>query len=412
MIMLSNRLYMSSRSFSRAHERGLSLIELMVALTLSLIIVAALAELYVNISRTNQEMAKTNSQIENARFAIQFLQNDIVHAGYWGSFVPEFDDLTTINIPGDVPNQVPAPCLAYASWAGTAGYIDSLIGIPVQPYSAVPAGCTGVVANRVAGTDVLVVRHASTCVPGEANCEADIANNLYFQASNCEVEIDAGLIYTLDTVAGNFNRYERDCDGASGSPPTFTSGTVAVKRKFIQTIYYIRDFANTAGDGVPTLVRSQFGLNAAGTAVEHLPVEAMVQGIEDFRVEVGIDSIGDIPSDVSITPGVDYTQGVRWDDPDNLKAPTNRGDGIPDGAFVHCGNTSCTAAQLTDTVAVKLWVLARTDQATAGYTDTKIYSMGSNPVVTPGPFNDSFKRHVFSTTVRINNVAGRRETPL
>jgi type IV pilus assembly protein PilW len=79
---------------------------------------------------------------------------------------------------------------------------------------------------------------------------------------------------------------------------------------------------------------------------------------------------------------------------------------------VHCGNTSCTAAELTDTVAVKLWVLARTDEATPGYTDTKTYSMGSNPVVNSGPFNDSFKRHVFSTTVRINNVAGRRETPL
>jgi type IV pilus assembly protein PilW len=396
----------------RSGQRGLSLIELMVALTLSLIIVAALAELYVNISRTNQEMAKTNSQIENARFAIQFLQNDIVHAGYWGSFIPAYDDLTTIDIPTDVPNQVPAPCLAYASWTGTAGYIDSQLGITVQPYSAVPAGCAGLISARVAGTDVLVVRHASTCVPGDANCEADLANTLYFQASNCVVEIETGLLYTLDTVAANFNRYERDCDGASGSPPTFSSGTVAAKRKFIQTIYYIRNFANTADDGIPTLVRSRFGLNAGGTAVEQLPVEEMVQGIEDFRVEVGIDSIGDIPSDVSITPGVDYTQGVRWDDTDDLNAPTNRGDGIPDGAFVHCGNTSCTAAQLTDAVAVKLWVLARTDQATPGYTDTKTYSMGSNPVVTPGPFNDSFKRHVFSTTVRINNVAGRRETPL
>jgi type IV pilus assembly protein PilW len=28
-----------------------------------------------------------------------------------------------------------------------------------------------------------------------------------------------------------------------------------------------------------------------------------------------------------------------------------------------------------------------------------------------GPFNDSFKRHVFSTTVRLVNPAGRRETP-
>jgi type IV pilus assembly protein PilW len=57
---------------------------------------------------------------------------------------------------------------------------------------------------------------------------------------------------------------------------------------------------------------------------------------------------------------------------------------------------------------VKLYVLARADAPTTGYLDSKTYALGT---VALGPFNDGYKRHVFSTTVRINNVAGRRLTP-
>ncbi len=200
-----------------------------------------------------------------------------------------------------------------------------------------------------------MVRHASTCVPGDANCEADIAGNLYFQGSNCEDEIDSGFPYALDTVVANFIRYERDCDGAPAARLCSPRALWRQKRKFVQNIYYIRDYANTAGDGIPTLVRSRFDLNAAGTAVGQQPAEELVQGIEQFRVEVGIDSLSDSGA------AVNYTQAITWADPDNLTSPTNRGDGIPDGNFIYC-DASCTAAQLTNVVAVKMWVLARTDE--------------------------------------------------
>jgi type IV pilus assembly protein PilW len=87
--------------------------------------------------------------------------------------------------------------------------------------------------------------------------------------------------------------------------------------------------------------------------------------------------------------------------------PNNRGDGIPD-EFRRCATATCTAADLGNTVAVKLYVLARSREATPGYTDNKTYALGS---ATLPAFNDHFKRHVFSTTVRLNNISGRRETP-
>ena len=214
-------------------------------------------------------------------------------------------------------------------------------------------------------------------------------------------EIDNGFPYALGT--SGFIRYQRDCAGGSGSPPTYTSGTVAPKRKFIQNIYYIRDFAVTSGDGIPTLVRSR--LDFAGGAVTQQPAEPLVPGIERFRVELGIDNVSDSGA------AVDYTAAVNWADPNNWNSPTNRGDGIPDGNFVHCGST-CTLAELMNVVSVKMFVLARSDQATPGYTDAKTYRINSgDATVSVGPFNDGFKRHIYSTTVRLNNVAGRRETP-
>lgn len=286
------------------------------------------------------------------------------------------------------------------------------MGIPVQAYGygtgATPPSGSGCVTNfatdKQVNTDVLVVRHAETCLPGVGNCEADTANKLYFQAPFCSLESG----YILDTAG--YTLHKKDCVG-TGTPPALpiASGTIADKRKFISNIYYVRDYAVTPTDGIPTLMRSQFDLDPkiltdpTDDTLEHLEAQPLIEGIEGFSVEFGIDSVSD--SGGAVVP----TAAIVWADPATKTSPTNRGDGIPDGAFTPCTHAlPCTANQLTNVVAVKLYVLARATLATPGYTDTKTYTLGST---TLGPFSDGFKRHVFSTTVRLINVSGRRETP-
>ena len=58
---------------------------------------------------------------------------------------------------------------------------------------------------------------------------------------------------------------------------------------------------------------------------------------------------------------------------------------------------------------VRIYVLARSRERSPNYTDSKTYTLGSAGNV--GPFNDNFKRHVFTTTVRLTNISGRRITP-
>lgn len=386
-------------------QNGLSLIELMIALLLGLIVMGAVLVLFLNVTRSNAELAKTNSQIENGRFAVQLLQNDLIHAGYWGGHVPQFDDLTATAVPTDAPTTIPDPCLAYGSW--NAAHLSNIIGIPVQVYGGTPPSGTGCVTNfstnKQANTDLLVVRHAETCLPGVGNCEADTAGKLYFQASQCELE--SATPYLLNTAGFatlGTGLHKRDCVG-TGTPAALpiTGGTFADKRKFVSNIYYVRDYAVTAGDGIPTLMRSTFDLS--GGALAYQAGQVMIEGIQGFHVELGIDNLSKTGA------AVDYTAAVNWQDPTNKITATNRGNGVPDGAYVSCtSGTPCTAAQLTNAAAAKIYVLARANTPTQGYTDSKTYNLGS---VALGPFNDGFKRHVFSTNVRLVNVSGRRETP-
>jgi type IV pilus assembly protein PilW len=381
---------------TRPGEAGFGLVELMISMLIGLVIIAALVTLFVNTSGNNRELARANSMIENGRFAIKVLEEDLAHAGYWSGFVPMFDDQTSTAVPTDPPTVVPDPCLAYspANWNDT--YKQNLIGIPVQAYddAAVPALATCVLDNVIddyqAGTDVLVVRHTETCVPGEGGyCEADTAGKLYMQPTRCTTELDTLPIpYVFDT--SGYTLTGLDC------------ATVTEKRKFVSNIYYVRDHAVTAGDGIPTLVRSQFDL-VSGT-LEHQPAVALVEGIEAFRIEFGVD-------DVSKTgAAVNYAAAVAWQDPMDKTNPTNRGDGVPDGTYIRCTTLApCSVADLMNVTSARIYVLARSREASPSYTDTKTYTLGTAGAV--GPFNDNFKRHVFSATVRMPNIAGRRMSP-
>lgn len=429
---------MNTPQFKRFHQVGFTLVELMVSIVIGLLIVLALITLVVNVSNSNNEMSKTNRTIENGRFALQLLESDLVHAGYWGGFVPSFDNLTMSGVPTDVPTAVPNPCLAYATPWTTADK-SNLLGISIQAYGATPPSGTGCVTNfatnKKANTDVLVVRHADTCglqwnattsawVADSPNCEADVTGQLYFQASQCELE--SATPFVLSTTG--LTLHKRTCIG-TGTPPALpiTSTDLADKRAFISNIYYVRDYANTVGDGIPTLMRSQFGL-AAGT-LAHQAAQPMIEGIEAFRLELGIDTASDSGADIT-TPYGTVPAGVNCSNASDAKfkcsidwavttpantSPTNRGDGIPDDAFVHCTDAiPCTAEQLTNVVAVKLYVLVRSDKLTPGYTDTKTYAMGTaTPTSAPtlGPFNDGYKRHLFTQTIRLTNISSRRETP-
>jgi len=170
----------------------------------------------------------------------------------------------------------------------------------------------------------------------------------------------------------------------------------------MSSIYYVRNYSIAPGDGIPTLMRSQFDL--VDGVLEHQPAVPLIEGIEGFRVELGVDDLSETGD------AIDYSSAVAWADPETRTTATNRGDGVPDDEFVDCTTAApCTADELTNLTAVKFYILARSREPSQGQTDTKTYALGA--ATTLGPFNDAFERHVFVTTVRLPNISGRRITP-
>lgn len=342
---------------ARPLARGLTLVELLVGITLGLFIVLALVTLYVNVSRTNTEMSKTNQLIENGRFAMQLLREDVAHAGFWGPI----DALEA--------TAVPDPCAAYATW--DAAHKVNVLAIPVLGYQdgSPYAACGGGLASVAANSDVLFVTHASTCVVG-AGCEGAGDTGPHIQVSGCRTDVvNPDPAYLVDTTANMDARPVkvriRDC------------ATEAPRRRIVSNIYYV---ANNAS-GVPSLMRMSYANGAYGSA------QAVVDGIEAFKVEYGIDDLGSNGLPVSAS---------------------NPGDGNADRYQACTTATPCDLADLQNAVVVKVHLLARNLEPTAGHVDSKAYTVGPLAIAAK---NDAYKRHVFSTTVRLVNPSSRRETP-
>ncbi|MBE7941971.1 MULTISPECIES: PilW family protein [Ramlibacter] len=385
----------------RRLARGFTLLELLISISIGLIVMVALISVYLNISRTNTEMAKTNSMIESGRFTMDLLQEDVEHAGFWGGYVPRWDDFAatamlpspydTLDSTGVVASN---PCLATANWTGTVTF--SMVSLPVMTFGTAPTGCS--ISNQKANTDVLVVRRAEVCSPGSGNCAALNTSAIYFQPTFCASEMSASTPTFYVGPSSTLTLHKRDCT------------TLADIRQWVQDIYYVRTYSTTVGDGIPTLVRLRFD----GT---QFVKEPLIEGVEGFVVDLGIDSkdrcnngvnYGALPYRINpSTCAYDATTAS------NNTMPNNRGDGVPE-SYVHCPSSGCSVSQLRDVVAVKLFVLARTREAATGADDGKSYTLGSvsgsTVTITP-PAGDKYRRHLFLQNIRLNNVSGRRESP-
>lgn len=218
--------------------RGFSLIELMIAITISLLVLAGLTTIYVSNSQTRNEIERANRMTENGRYAMEQLLHDLRNAGYYAELDP-----TVLASPADVPD----PCdTALAD-------LRNALPVPVQGYDN-SSGGLGCISDVRADTDVLVVRRASTCAVGSANCDAVVAGAPYFQASLCGAateltSADVNDYYRLDTTLANLNRHQRNCT------------TLANYQRYLTHIYFVAN-NDKAGDGIPTLKRAELG---AGT---------------------------------------------------------------------------------------------------------------------------------------------------
>lgn len=324
---------------SRRAARGFTLIELMIGITLSLFIAAALGTLVVNMSRAHNELDRASRQIENGRYAIDLLAEEIKVAGYYGEvrqasavFTSPDPCNTAIATLGWAPNPITVP----NALEGRAGTTD----VPACITSHVPA--TGILALH---------RLSVEAVPAASVAGADA----YVQLSQCAADPFMPPLVISNNAAA-FTLQNRSCT------------SVNPVRRYLSRMYYVTPCSDCARDTIPTLQRMEL----SGGAMQET---ALAEGIEEIQFEYGFDTGSD---------------GV----PDQFRTSLDGVAGSP-------------MNQWSNVMAVRIWVLSRSSEATLGYTDTKTYQLGAYG--TRGPFNDQFKRRAYTTLVRLNNPAGWRE---
>lgn len=346
----------------RLDQAGLTLIELMVSLTIGLLITGALATVFVNTSRSFRDLQKSRDQIENGRYAMTLLADEIRHAGYYGQ-------LGVLTAPTGAVDPCHNPVIADLFY-------------PVQVYSATLIAqvsplptCLGATEVSV-GSDILVLRRTSTIAL--TSTDVALSNQPYLQADPSTGEIQLGSGAAVGTTLK-----------ASGTTATILnkSGLAAPINKLNISIYYISPCSQatcgSAGDGVPTLKRIDLQTGGA-SPVWSAPVP-LVSGIEYLQLDLGTDTS---PTDIGTATGT-------------------RGDGMADGAFT---DTLPVGSDWNEVVSMRVNLLARTLETTTGAVDSsKTYGLGVAGTVTG---YGTYKRHVFSAEVRLNNVAGRRERML
>ena len=365
---------LSHRPRRRPFQSGFSLVELMIAVTLGLLIMTGLVAIFAKNSRARAEIELSSRQIENGRYATAVLNDDLRMAGYLSSFDPYSLIIRPLNPPLNAMVSMPDPCDTSQANVSNSFFI-AVQGI--DNAATIPS-CLSDVRP---GSDILVIRRASTCIAGpvlDANCDAPVSGaNFYFQSSDC---YKAGELYTTTPSSTDYQlHFVLDSNIANLSKHAIDCTTIANYRRFITRIYFVaNNNVESPPDGIPTLKRAELG--APGATPTIVPI---VDGIETLQLEYGVDANDDGVIDAYTT------------DP---------------GTYNSCAGNGCVLNWLR-TYAVKVHILARNTQASTGFVDTKAYTLGqkfdgSDNVF--GPYNDSYKRHAYSTTVRLLNPSGRK----
>jgi type IV pilus assembly protein PilW len=339
---------------SLQRNRGFTLIELMVAVTLGLIILAALTSFFVRTSANRSELERNSRQIENGRYAVSALRDDIALAGFYADITQP--STTVWNLPAAC---VTDPAAVPTNWGFKADPLAPQLPSPLFVYAdgaGRPAGCT---PNYLAGTDVVIVRRLHTETVA-STALAGTPNQVFVQISECkDDDKNTPFIVDLGKNAANFKLKKVDC------------ATAADVRRYREQLYYVRDYSVTGGDGIPTLVRVELDGDGTGVVSSAVP---LVEGIEMLKVDWGVDTDG---------------------------------NGSPD-AWKRCdAATPCVAADWSNVTAAKIFVLSRNLEPTTGYKDDKTYGVGLSGSTTAT--NDSYKRHVYSAVIALPNRTGPRE---
>lgn len=350
-------------------QKGLSLIELMIAITLGLVLMTGVIQVFLS-SKTVYSTQQALSRVqETGRLAIEFLSRDIRMAGYMGcaSRAAGMVITNTLNNPSKYQFDFNTALMGYTAdklpldhglsplplantdlfvvrgaFGSGAHVVQNNNGAQINVVATTPEpnACTdsdGKVSARISGIcigDILVV--------------TDCTKARVFQATNLqETGSDLNVVHAESGIPGNSDASW----GGSSDPESerFRNGAEVLSAT---TITY---FVGTGTSGRPSLWQNVNGVNLE-----------LLEGVDDMSINYGVDSDGDY---------------------------------VPDGSYRDATKLALTDWNKVVALRVELLVASIEDGVLP---ETQNYSFGGVDNIVPDPV-DRRLRQVFTTTVGIRS---------
>jgi type IV pilus assembly protein PilW len=279
---------------SKSRQLGLTLIELMIALVLGLLLVAAATQVFLSNKQTYRVTEAHSRLQDNARFATEIISRDIRAAGYSGCRAIENINVNTI---------------ANAPIPATISENTVITGINAETAATWNSAVSGLLGTVVGGTDILTLQRASSCGASlvgnvgssNGNVQVFTPNTCNLQAndvlmiSDCEdahifraTNVSSGVSIQTVAHANSHNQANHFCKNYASLPHAGACSTGDAKLygydsellKFSSTTYFIR----LGSGGTPALWSYEDG---SATAQE------LVEGVENLQVLYGVDDNND-----------------------------------------------------------------------------------------------------------------------
>lgn len=295
-------------------QQGLSIVELMVALVISLMLLAGVVQIFTSSKSTYRTQEALSRVQENARFAIDFVNRRARLAGYMGC----------LSVGNSNFNSMLNSDTAFAFDLGTAieGFEANGTGAtstynisgtdPAPSTTATdwsPTLDADLVGRVLPGTDVLVIRNASTTsypLVSPYNDSAqifvstpnDFAVGEILIATDC-VKSTVFQATSINTSGSNITHSSASLTPGNATPvwptPAQQYGAGAELMRAETTVYYIGQGAS----GAPTLFQRQ--LTRVSSSSSALVSQELVEGVESMQVVYGEDTNGDGAADAYVS---------------------------------------------------------------------------------------------------------------
>ncbi len=244
---------------ARNHQQGFTLIEILIAMTIGLILLAGVIQIFTSskaVYRINEAQSRLQ---ENGRFGLQVIAKDIRTAGFWGCLGDSTQVVNNLNAGGIVDP-------AQGGINGTEGGI----GAPPPPDTITLQGAVG---------DGLPVNtHNVAAASISTNANNGLTQNDFFLLGDCTrtdlLQITNANPDTSGTVIFNTGA------GAPGNAtkPTVAYGSNAALYRTNRVTYSIAN----GNSGQPSLFRNENGTNME-----------LVEGVENLQIVYGVDTDAD-----------------------------------------------------------------------------------------------------------------------